>query len=240
MYHPRAVKMRERVKAIAFGAATMFAALPAMAQVGHDPAKSPYADLEYSQELTVLGGYLRTRHDPAGVAPLSRPMLGVRYEITLTGPLAMSAEVNAAPGKRNVIDPTKPVATRSLGTQSNLVMAADLALAMNLTGTRSWHRLVPQVRAGVGLINSRAKDDSSGFAFGTPFAFTFGGGVKYVPGGRFQLRADITDRVFKLNYPDPYYRTTSDNTAVLPVTTGRSFYTHHTAFTVGVSYLFAR
>ena len=28
------------------------------------------------------------------------------------------------------------------------------------------------------------KDDSSGFAFGTPFAFTFGGGLKFVPGGR--------------------------------------------------------
>ena len=187
-----------------------------------------------------MGGYLRARHDPAGVAPLSRPLIGLRYELGLTGPLSMSAEVNGAPGKRNVVDPTKPAATRSLGTQSNTVFAADLALAMNLTGRRSWHRLVPQVRGGLGFLTSRAKDDSSGFAFGTPFAFTFGGGVKYVPGGRMQLRADITDRIFKLNYPDAYYRSASDNTAVLPTTTGRSFYTHHTAFTVGVSYLFSR
>ena len=57
---------------------------------------------------------------------------------------------------------------------------------------------------------------------------------------RFQLRADVTDRIFKLDYPDPYYRIASDNTAVLPGSTSRSFYTHHTALTVGVSYLFRR
>jgi opacity protein-like surface antigen len=232
--------MSERVKVLSVVAAFLLLASPAAAQVGHQPARSPYLDLEYNQELTLIGGYVRARHDPAGVAPLSRPLIGVRYEWGITGPLAVSAEVNGAPGERNVLDPTKPVATRSLGKESNAVLAADLALAMNLTGRRSWHRLVPQVRAGVGFLSSRAKDDSSGFAFGTPFAFTFGGGVKYVPGGRMQIRADITDRIFKLSYPDAYYRTTSDNTAVLPVSTARSFYTHHTALTVGVSYLFSR
>ena len=66
-------------------------------------------------------------------------------------------------------------------------------------------------------------------------------GVKYVPTGRrFQIRADVTDRIFKLDYPDAYYRLASDNTAVLPGSTAKSFYTHHTALTVGVSYLFAR
>lgn len=232
--------MRERVKALLFGAAALLAATSVRAQVGHVPAKSPYADLEYSQELTLLGGYLRTRHDPAGILPKSRPMFGVRYEATLTGPLAVSADIISGFGERNVIDPGKPVATRNKGTQSNALLEADIAAALNLTGTRSWHRLVPQLRAGLGLIRSAAKDDSSGYGFGTPFAFTFGGGVKYVPGGRFQLRADITERVFKQSYPDTYYRLASDNTAVLPTSTSRSFYTHHAALTVGVSYRFAR
>ncbi len=232
--------MRERVKALLFGAAALLAATSVQAQVGHIPAQSPYADLEYSQELTLLGGYLRTRHDPAGILPKSRPMFGVRYEATLTGPLAISADIISGFGERNVIDPGKPVATRNKGTQSNALLEADIAAALNLTGTRSWHKLVPQLRAGLGLIRSAAKDDSSGYGFGTPFAFTFGGGVKYVPGGRFQLRADITERVFKQTYPDTYYRLATDNTAVLPTSTSRSFYTHHAALTVGVSYRFAR
>lgn len=233
--------MIDRVKAFLVAAAALLTAIPASAQVGHVPAKSPYVDLEYSQELTLLGGYLRARHDPAGIAPLSRPIVGARYEARLTGPLAVSADVIAGTGTRNVLDPLKPAATRALGTQSNAVLAADVALALNLTGERSWHSLVPQVRGGVGLVSSRAKDDSSGFAFGTRFAFTIGGGVKYAPArSRFQLRADVTDRIFKLAYPDAYYRLASDNTAVLPGSTAKSFYTHHTALTVGVSYLFAR
>ena len=233
--------MRDRVKALVLAAAAVLTAIPASAQVGHEPARSPYLDLEYGQELTVFGGYLRTRHDPAGIAPNSRPLLGVRYEARLTGPLAVSADLLGGAGDRDAIDPLKPVATRTLGPRSNAVLAADIALALNLTGERSWHSLVPQIRAGVGLVSSRATDDSSGFAFGTRFAFTMGGGVKYVPAGRrFQLRADVTDRIFKLDYPDAYYRLASDNTAVLPGSTAKSFYTHHTALTVGVSYLFAR
>jgi hypothetical protein len=229
------------LKALVIGAAALLAAVPALAQVGHVPEKSPYLDLEYSSELTLEGGYLRTRHDPAGIAPQNRAIYGARYEITLTGPLAFSADVVTGSGPRNVIDPLKPAATRNLGTASNQVTAADLALAMNLTGTRSWHHLVPQIRAGAGLVSSKARDDSSGFAFGTRFAFSMGGGMKYVPGnGRFQLRADVTDRIFKLDYPDAYYRIASDNSAVLPSSTSKSFYTHHTALTVGVSYLFRR
>jgi len=228
------------VKAFLFGVVALIAALPAAAQVGHDPASSPYRDLEHKQELTWLFGYVRARHDPAGVAPRSALTTGVRYELNLVGPLALSADVTRTFSERNVIDPAKPRATRDLGTEGAAVWAADVALALDLTGRKSWHHLVPQLRGGLGAMSSGAKDESSGFSFGTPFAFTFGGGLKFVPGGRLQLRMDVTDRVFKLSYPDSYYRNASDNTSVLDPTTPRSFYTHHTGLTVGVSYLFGR
>jgi hypothetical protein len=228
------------VKALLFGVAALLAAVPVAAQVGHEPASSPYTDLEYSQELTPLVGWVKARHDPAGVAPKSAPMIGLRYELALVGPLSLSSDVTGTFSSRDVIDPTRPSGQRGAGTQSTPVYSADVALALNLTGRKSWHHLVPQIRGGLGVVSSKAKDETSGFAFGTPFAFTFGGGVKLVPGGRLQLRADLTDRVFKLSYPDSYYRLASDNTAVLDAQTARSFYTHHLALTVGVSYLFAR
>ncbi|MDB4915902.1 MAG: hypothetical protein JWM95_3546 [Gemmatimonadetes bacterium] len=229
------------MKALVFVAVALVSALPLAAQVGHEPAKSPYKDLEYTQEITLLGGYLRARHDPANAAPLSRPMAGVRYEITVAGPLALSSEVTAGFGHRNLIEPLKPKATRDIGIQNSGVYSGDFALAMNLPGQRSWHDLVPQLRAGVGLVTSRAKDDSSGFAFGTKFAWVYGAGLKFVPSGsRIQLRADMTDRLFKLTYPDTYYRLASDNTAVVDATTPRDFYTHHLGLTLGLSYLFGR
>lgn len=230
------------MKAILFGVVALLAACPAAAQVvGHLPASSPYVDLPYRQEFTALFGWERARHDPAGVAPQSATMVGLRYELSLVGPLALSTDFTQSFASRHVLEPTHPTATRDQGTESAPVYTADVALALNLTGRKSWHHLVPQLRGGVGVVTSTAKDDSSGFSFGTPFAFTFGGGLKFVPGGgRLQLRADVSDRVFKLSYPDSYYRLASDNTAVLPRTTKNSFYTHHTALTVGVSYLFSR
>jgi hypothetical protein len=176
--------------------------------------------------------------DPAGVAPHSFGAFGLRYEATVIGPLALSADFAAGNTTRNVIDPEKPVATRNAGTQSNAEYLADVAAALNLTGARSWHNLVPQVRLGVGMVHNAAQDDSSGFAVGTRFAFSWGGGVKYVrPGSRLQLRADISDRMFKLDYPDSYYRVAPDNTSTLTTSTAKSFYTHQTFFTVGLSYL---
>jgi hypothetical protein len=229
------------VKAILFGIVALLATVPAAAQVvGYPPTTSPYTDLEFSQELTAEFGYVKARHDPAGVAPKSAPMVGLRYELNLVGPLALSSEVTRSFSNRDVVDPLKPTATRFLGTESAPVYSADIALAMNLTGRKSWHSLVPQVRAGVGVVSSPAKDATSGFTFGTPFAFTFGGGVKLVPAGRVQFRADLTDRVFKLSYPASYYILASDNTAVLPAQTPTSFYTHNLGMTLGVSYLFGR
>ena len=57
------------MKAILFGVVAILAAVPAAAQVGHDPESSPYRDLEHKQEITWLFGYDRARHDPAGIAP---------------------------------------------------------------------------------------------------------------------------------------------------------------------------
>jgi hypothetical protein len=220
----------------------LLSAVPAAAQVGHEPASSPYADLEYKQDLTALFGYAQAAKDPAGVAPKSAPLVGLRYELNLVGPLALSSDITAAFAKRDVIDPSKPSAQRIPVSEDATVYAADLALAMNLTGRKSWHHVVPQVRAGVGIMSSSAKDDASGFSFGTPFAFTFGGGLKFVPGGskRVQIRADLSERLYKMSYPDSFYRPASDNTSVLDAQTAKSFYTHQTALTLGVSYLFAR
>jgi hypothetical protein len=229
------------VKAFLVGAMALLVAPVVGAQVGHEPARSPYVDVEHGQEITPIFGYLRARSDPAGVAPRSAPMAGLRYEIGLTGPLAFSTDVVRSFSQRTLINPLRPSASRVLGTQSSPVYAVDAALALNLTGRKSWHHVVPQVRAGLGILSSRAAEDSSGFSFGTPFAFSLGGGLKFVPdGGRVQLRADLTDRIFKLRYPDSYYRLASDNTAVLPTTTANSFYTHHLAMTVGLSYRFGR
>ena len=227
------------MKAIQFAALALFVASPVLAQVGHEPESSPYRDLEFRQELTPYGGYARARVDDAGVLPQSASIAGLRYELYLGGPVSLTSDLSAMFSDRTVIDPTRPAVSRFVGTETTPVYGADLGIALGLTGRKSWHNLSPQIRAGVGVLHSEAADDTTGLKFGTPFAITFGAGVKFVTRGRLQLRADIGTRLFKQKYPDAYYRTASDNTAVL-TDSKRSYWTNHGLLTAGISYLFDR
>jgi hypothetical protein len=121
------------------------------------------------------------------------------------------------------------------------LLFTDVGLALSLTGFKSWHRLVPEVNGGLGFVTDfRTESDVGGFAFGTRFALTLGGGVRWVPGGRFQLRADVTDNLYRIAYPESYYQPASDKTAILPASQSRALWTHNPALTLGVSYLFWR
>jgi hypothetical protein len=226
------------VKAFSLVALALFVAFPLRAQVGYDPESSPYRDLEYRQEFTPYGGYARAKVDPAGVTPQSAAIAGLRYELYLGGPVSLTSDLSSTFSDRTVLDPTKPRATRVVGTETAPVYALDVGIGLGLTGRKSWHHLVPQIRAGAGVVTSPASDES-GYKFGTPFAISFGAGLKFVTGSRLQLRADLGERLFKQKNPESYYTKASDNTAVL-TDTPRSYWTNHGLLTLGVSFLFDR
>src|SRR5258705_8235549 len=138
---------------------------------------------------------------------------------------------------RNVIDPTQIAGKRLLGTTDAAVYGVNVGLALSVPGRKSWHHIVPEVRVGAGVVSSNTQSDSSGYSFGTPFALTFGGGLKFVSRGRLQLRADVGERLYKQKYPDSFFQNASDNTAVL-TTQSRAFWANQTLLTVGASLLF--
>ena len=219
-------------------------AVPAGAQtvdVGYSPPKSPFKDLEYHQELTFFGGYFGAAKDPAGAAPKAASMEGIRYEVTVGGPAQFYARFARINSQRNVIDPTAPAATRNLGSQTWPVYIVDAGLSLNLTGQRTFHGIVPVVHTGVGLVSDLDKaDDKDPFNLGTTFAFSFGGGLRMVPGGRFQIRADAGTYLYQIKYPTQYFVTATDNTSVLPAGQAKSFWKRNGAYTIGVSYLLFR
>ena len=227
------------MKALSFAALALFVAFPLCAQVGHDPESSPYRDLEYRQEFTAYGGYARAKVDPAGVTPQSAAITGLRYELFLGGPVSLTGDFSTMLSERTIIDPAKPQATRVVGTEKSPVYGVDLGIALGITGRKSWHHLVPQIRSGVGVLVNGASDVLDGYKFGTPFAISFGAGLKFVTGSRVQLRADVGERLFKQKNPDSFYTKASDNTAVL-TDTPRSYWTNHGLLTLGVSFLFDR
>ncbi|MEO8910475.1 MAG: hypothetical protein ABI408_09630 [Gemmatimonadaceae bacterium] len=222
------------------GALALVLIAPTMrAQVGHLPANSPYSDLETSQEFTLFGGQYSAGRDAIGVAPRGGPMYGFRYEIHVGGPALLAARWAHVNSERFPIDPTKTGAAQQLGKRSVGLNLFDVDLVLNLTGQKSYHHLVPVINLGAGIATCGCNVDKDPYKFGTPFAFSFGGGLRYVPGGRLQLRADWGDYLYQLKYPPAYYLNSGNGSAV-PSNQKPSFWKNNRAFTLGASLLFFR
>jgi hypothetical protein len=236
--------MKRAMLMLAFVAAAVSPGAGAGAQtvsVGYPPQKSPFRDLEYHSEFTLFGGYFRGANDPAGVAPKGGPIAGIRYEIGVGGPAQLVVRAARASSTRNVIDPTQPAATRSLGSQAWPVYLADLGLSLNLTGQRSYHGIVPVIYSGVGIATDAGKKVTEDpYRLGTTFALSFAGGLRFVPGGRFQVRADAGTYMYQIKYPAGYFINSSDNTAFLGPTQAKSFWKRNGVYTLGLSYLLFR
>jgi hypothetical protein len=219
-------------------------ALPASAaaQVGTVPENSPFRDLEYRQEVSAFTGWFVASKDPAGVAPRSGPLLGARYDVRIGGPAQFTARIGTAFSERRVIDPTEAGADRELGIREQSLFLGDVGIAVNLTGQKSWRTLVPYTQFGVGVASDFKGRDAGGYQFGTTFAFNFGGGLRWIPGNRWQVRADVTDWLYQLQYPETYYvpTTVGGSDAVLGATDAKSVWKHNFALTIGGSYLFFR
>jgi hypothetical protein len=202
--------------------------------VGHLPTNSPFLDLEHAQELTLIGGHFHGQRDPADVAPGSGLLLGLRYEWRAGGPVNITGEFARMSSDSRIINPFLLPATRDLGTVSRPLYSGTAGLGLNLTGAKSWHHLVPEVNGGFGFVSDlRSQADTGGFKFGTRFALTWGGGIRWVPGGRWQVRGDITNRLYTIAYPEAF-----GGTAVVPSSQAKSFWTNNPAFTLGLSRLF--
>ena len=224
--------------ALAAGAALAPGA--ARAQVGHDPARSPFVDLTYRSSVTPFAGYFFAAKDPAGVAPQSAPLFGVRYDLFLGGPASFTARVASATTERTVIDPARPASRRVLGVEQRPLTLADVGFSFALTGQKSWHGLVPLIHTGLGLATNLSGADPGGFNLGTRFALDYGAGLRIVPSGRLAFRIDASRYAYQIRYPDRYFSPAIDSTQVLPTARSKSKWLNNSAVTFGASYQFFR
>ncbi len=209
------------------------------AQVGYPPSQSPFRDLFYSQEATLFTGYYAAGSDPVGVGPQSGPMIGARYEVRIGGPAQFSVRAARIFSERSILDPSKPVGQRFVDTESMPLYLMEIGITFNLTGQKSYLGFVPVASVGGGVASSlSSKRDVGEFKFGTPFAISVGGGVRYVSDGPLQLRLDVLDYLYQIRYPNTYFQSVG---GVAPVRRGsQSAWTQNLAATVGASYQFFR
>lgn len=116
-------------------------------------------------------------------------------------------------------------------------MAADLGLAMNLTGQKSFHRLVPVLSGGVGIATDfRGTPDKGGYRFGTRFAFNWGLAVRYHTAGRWEPRLDFTNYLWQMQYPPAYTTRPSDGTQAIVRSGKKSPWMGNHLWSLGMSY----
>jgi hypothetical protein len=230
-----------RLLTIAFMAAQLATRALGAQDVGHAPEASPFRDLPYRQELSLFAGYYNGSEGKAGVAPAGGPAIGMRYEIRIGGPAQFTARLTHATPDRTVLDPALAESVRNLGERAWPITIADVGISLNLTGQKSWRRLVPSLHGGVGIGSDFGKSgDPGGFDFGTPFAFTFGGGVRLERDGPLQLRIDVADYLYQLEYPAAYTSAPAGSTPILSAGSSTSEWTHNLLLSVGLSYRYSR
>ena len=203
--------------------------------VGSLPDQSPFLDLQDHMRAGIVAGWLATGNDAVGVGPKSAPTVGVRYDMAIGGPMYLTGMLFGTSTTRTVLDYSRSAATRNVGTQGTGLIVANVALAMSLTGARTWHHLQPLVNLGVGVASGPGdKEDVSGYRFGTQFSFSYGFGVRYATGKNGEFRADLNQYWWQLKYPENY-RSTQGDAVAIKANGALNSYTANTALTLSYS-----
>lgn len=223
-------------------AALSLAFLPAFAsaQVGHTPRTSPFRDLEHRQELTWYGGVYQTSPDPANVGPKSGVTAGMHYELRMAGPAYFTANLGGVLTERRVIDPNQLIANRFVGNETLTILTTDVGFALNLTGFKSWHGLVPSLGGGLGLAAGFDSPDVGRYKYGYPFLLVARPAIKFAAPGRWQGRLEATNYFQRIRYPQTYFTKTTADPTVLPVGSSQNVWKRNLALTLGVTYSFGR
>ncbi len=211
------------------------------AQVGHDPASSPYRDIWGKYILSATGGYASSGGGDAGVGPTDGPFGGARLDINLSGPANVGFEALYANLDRLIIDPTLPADERELSTEKQSILFLMAGIGLHATGHKTWHGLVPFIGASLGLaLGGGVPADSvmEPYSFDTKFVVAPLAGIRWHPAERFSLRLEARDMIWQLKYPQSFFEPPEGGgePVLNPLVKGTSEWTHNFWFVVALGY----
>jgi hypothetical protein len=179
---------------------------------------SPFAFVEERQEVGPYAGYLSAGTGHFGYGPKGGVVVGGRYGIDLSGPLALEAAGGFVSGTRDVVNPARPEGARVIGEADVLLTTIELRLRLSATGARTWHGLLPFLALGGGIVfdsedpsltETTALEADEVFDLGTKFFGTVGPGIKWHVTRSLAVRTDLGFSLWKLDTPpgwgDPQY-----------------------------------
>jgi len=114
-------------------------------------------------------------------------------------------------------------------------------LGLNLTGNKSWRRLVPQLHGGLGFVtDASARFDLGGYRFGAKFSLDYGASLRVTTGSRHEIHVDLSRALWKYRYPDTYGGSGAPSDSSILGARDRTGWTGSTVLQIGVSRFFFR
>lgn len=218
---------------------------PLLAQVGHDPAHSPFRDITTRQSVTFMAGTFLGNRAKAGVGAQQGAAFGVRLRTFISGPIELSFGVTHISSQRITIDATQPESSRVGGPIQQDLIAADLGLGLSLTGLKTWHGLAPYVGVGVGIIAPTRKTvDPGGYRASSGFSFAPTIGVRARISRGIMLQVEARDHTIRYEWPLRYFDPVDSNgDLITPPILDSKFktqdLTHNLLLSIGLSYNFS-
>ena len=217
----------------------------ATAQVGHDPANSPFHDIRLHSGPVVVIGHLGADRGVAGAGTSNAMTFGLRYEIPAGKSLHFQFSGSYLHGDRFIInqraDSSSP--ERKTGPFTSDLAHVEIAMQLRLTGGKTWHGFAPYLGTGLGLVfdvNSPGDTTKSGYRFGTKLTPAFMTGVRWYPARRVMFNADVRAQFWRLKYPISFHDNTqaTDGSRVLPLTQPLQDWTLHPWISLGIGWIF--
>lgn len=175
---------------------------PAQAQVGHDPARSPYRPIAHGTYWVLSGGRFSGGGGRVGAAPHNGETVGL--QVNFLSDKTVQVGVGAFYGflERRIIDHRKAPEEQVVRTAELNTLWTDATIRFNLTGGKTWRRLAPFVGSAAGLAFSEGiPGDPGGFGHRTKFYLAPLAGTRVFLSDRVILLAEGRIHFWQVKYP---------------------------------------
>ncbi len=198
-----------RFRNLAFIIAVTFMGLFRSPGANAQTISSPYRFIEGSHDFGVMFGIVQENRGAMGIGPGGGSLLGGRYAIELSGPLALEAAGYLIPTDRVVYDAVPGKGLVPLGNTDTMIGGLDVRMRFSLTGDRTWHGVVPFLMAGGGIAGNLSGPSeftaeipaAERVGFGPSFLGIMGGGTRWIPFQRLTLRVETSLSIWKVETP---------------------------------------
>lgn len=174
------------------------------AQVGHDPATSPYRNVLRGTHLVPSVGRFSGSGGQVGVAPHDGLTGGLQVSFLSDRTVSLLLGVQYGRLERNLIEPTAAPDQQLEGRVRHGTVWVDGAIQFNLTGGKHWRGFAPYAGSAVGLsLTESVPADSNRFDMGTKFTFAPLVGTRVFIGSAY-LFGEARFQFWQVKYPPTF------------------------------------